>query len=139
MNDRADLARLSGAAGVHVGQDDLTPAQARAVIGHDAIVGVSTHTLDQLDDALRESIDYVAVGPVFGTDTKATGYAAIGLEAVRAAAARTVARHVPLVAIGGITRDRSRSVLDAGAQSVAVISDLLTTGDPTARVRDFLD
>ena len=124
---------------MHVGQDDLTPAQARAVIGHDAIVGVSTHTLDQLDEALRESIDYVAVGPVFGTDTKTTGYAAIGLEAVRAAAARTAARHVPLVAIGGITRDRSRSVLDAGAQSVAVISDLLTTGDPTARVRDFLD
>ena len=139
VNDRADVARLSGAAGVHAGQDDLTPAQARAVVGHDAIVGVSTHTLDQLDEALRESIDYVAVGPVFGTDTKATGYAAIGLDAVRAAAARTVARHVPLVAIGGITRDRSRSVLDAGAQSVAVISDLLTTGDPAARVRDFLD
>jgi thiamine-phosphate pyrophosphorylase len=139
VNDRADVARLSGAAGVHVGQDDLTPAQARAVIGHHAIVGVSTHTLDQLDQALRESIDYVVVGPVFGTDTKATGYEAIGLEAVRAAAARTAARHVPLVAIGGITRDRSRSVLDAGAQSVAVISDLLTTGDPAARVRDFLD
>ena len=76
---------------------------------------LSTHTLDQLDAALREPIDYVAVGPVFGTDTKATGYEAIGLEAVRAAAARTAARHVPLVAIGGITRDRARSVLDAGA------------------------
>ena len=138
VNDRADVARLSGAAGVHVGQDDLTPAQVRAVIGHDAIVGLSTHTLDQLDRALRESIDYVAVGPVFGTGTKATGYAPIGLEAVRAAAARAAARHVPLVAIGGITRAHSRSVLDAGAQSVAVISDLLATGDPTARVREFL-
>ena len=100
---------------------------------------MSTHTLDQLDEALRASIDYVAVDRSSGHATKATGYAAIGLEAVRAAAARTVARHVLLVAIGGITRDRSRSVLDAGAQSVAVISDLLTTGDPTARVRDFLD
>jgi thiamine-phosphate pyrophosphorylase len=139
VNDRADVARLSGAAGVHVGQDDLTPAQARAVIGHDAIVGLSTHTLDQLEEALRESIDYVAVGPVFGTGTKATGYIPIGLEAVRASAARAAASHVPLVAIGGITRDRSRSVLDAGAQSVAVISDLLATGDPTARVREFLD
>ena len=74
-----------------------------------------------------------------GQDNQGDRLRGIGLEAVRAAAARTVARHVPLVAIGGITRDRSRSVLDAGAQSVAVISDLLTTGDPTARVRDFLD
>ena len=98
---------------------------------------MSTHTLDQLDEALRGSIDYVAVDRSSGQNARRP-VAAIGLEAVQAAA-RTVARHVPLVAIGGITRDRSRSVLDAGAQSVAVISDLLTTGDPTARVRDFLD
>jgi thiamine-phosphate pyrophosphorylase len=138
VNDRADIARFSRAAGVHVGQDDLTPAQARAVVGPEAIVGVSTHTLDQLDQALREPIDYVAVGPVFGTDTKATGYAAIGLEAVRTAAARTAARHRPLVAIGGITSDRAKLVLDSGAQSVAMISDLLATGDPSARGRKFL-
>lgn len=138
VNDRADIARLSGAGGVHVGQDDLTPEQARAVLGPDAVVGVSTHTPDQLDRALFQPIDYVAVGPVFGTETKSTGYEPIGVDAVRAAAARAAARQVALVAIGGITRARSRSVLDAGAQSVAVISDLLTTGDPTGRVREFL-
>jgi thiamine-phosphate pyrophosphorylase len=76
---------------------------------------------------------------VFGTDTKATGYEPIGLEAVRAAAVRAAARNMPLVAIGGITRSRSRSVLDAGAHAVAVISDLVTGGDPAARVREFLD
>jgi thiamine-phosphate pyrophosphorylase len=139
VNDRADIARFAGAAGVHVGQDDLTPAQVRAVLGRDAIVGVSTHTPEQLDRALQEPIAYVAVGPVFGTNTKATGYEPIGVEAVRAAARKAAARHVPLVAIGGISRDRVRSVLDAGASSVAVISDLLSGGDPAARVREFLD
>jgi thiamine-phosphate pyrophosphorylase len=81
--------------------------------------------------------DYLAVGPVFGTDTKATGYDPIGVEAVRRASA--AARGVPLVAIGGITRERARSVLDAGANSVAVITDLLKGSDPAARVREFLD
>jgi thiamine-phosphate pyrophosphorylase len=139
INDRADIARLSGAAGVHVGQDDLTPAQARAVLGRGAIVGLSTHTTEQLDLALQEPVDYVAVGPVFGTHTKATGYEPIGVEGVRAAASRAAARRIPLVAIGGISRDRVQSVLDAGASAAAVISDLLTGGDPTARVREFLD
>jgi thiamine-phosphate pyrophosphorylase len=139
VNDRADIARLSGAAGVHVGQDDLTPAQVRAILGPDAIVGLSTHTAEQLDRALREPIDYVAIGPVFGTDTKATGYEPVGVEAVRTAAARSAARGVPLVAIGGITRDRAREVLAAGARSVAVISDLLAGSDPATRVREFLD
>jgi thiamine-phosphate pyrophosphorylase len=138
VNDRADIARLSGAAGVHVGQDDLSPAQVRGLVGADAIVGLSTHTTEQLDRALREPIDYVAIGPVFGTGTKATGYEPIGIESVRSAAARCAARSVPLVAIGGITRDRAGQVLAAGAQSVAVISDLLAGGDPAARVREFL-
>ena len=138
VNDRADIARLSGAAGVHVGQDDLAPAQVRGLLGPDAIVGLSTHTTEQLDRALREPVDYVAVGPVFGTATKATGYEPIGVELVRTAAARCAARNVPLVAIGGITRDRAQEVLAAGARSVAVISDILANGDPAARVRDFL-
>ena len=138
MNDRADIARLSGAAGVHVGQDDLAPAQVRGILGPDAIIGLSTHTVGQLDRALREPIDYVAVGPVYGTGTKATGYEPIGVEAVRAAAARCAPRNVPLVAIGGITRDRAPEVLAAGARSVAVISDLFAGGDPAARVREFL-
>jgi thiamine-phosphate pyrophosphorylase len=139
VNDRADLARLSGAAGVHVGQDDLSAAQARALVGPDAIVGLSTHTADQLDAALREPVSYVAMGPVFGTVTKDTGYETIGLEAVRVAAARAAAHGMPLVAIGGITLARARAVIDAGAQSVAVISDLLVMGDPRSRVREFLD
>jgi thiamine-phosphate pyrophosphorylase len=138
VNDRADIARLCGAAGVHVGQEDLTVAQVRAVLGPDAIVGLSTHTAEQLERALREPIDYVAVGPVYGTDTKATGYQPIGLESVRAAAVRTAPRSLPVVAIGGINRDNARQVLAAGARSVAVISDLLAGGDPAARVRGFL-
>src|SRR5687768_15681122 len=77
INDRGDIARMAGAAGVHVGQDDLTPLQVRGVVGHDAIVGLSTHTAEQLDAALRQPINYVAVGPVFDTGTKATGYEAL--------------------------------------------------------------
>jgi thiamine-phosphate pyrophosphorylase len=139
VNDRGDIARMAGAAGVHVGQDDLTPLQARAVVGHDAIVGLSTHTAEQLDAALRQPINYVAVGPVFDTATKTTGYEALGLEAVRAAASMASSRRLPLVCIGGVTLERARSVIEAGAQSVAVISDLLTTGRPALRVQEFLN
>ena len=139
VNDRADIARLSGADGVHVGQDDLAPRDVRRVVGDRAIVGLSTHTVDQLTDAVRQPVTYVAIGPVFGTVTKATGYDAVGLDMVRAAGA--CARHasLPLVAIGGITLDTAASVLQAGAASVAVIGDLLASGDPEARVRAFLD
>ena len=142
VNDRADLARLSGAAGVHVGQDDLAAAAARAIVGAAAIVGVSTHTPGQALEAFGQPVDYVAVGPVFGTSSKDTGYAAVGLQLVRrvAALARDAAgpRPVrPVVAIGGVTLDRARSVLDAGASAVAVISDLLI-GDPETRVREYM-
>jgi thiamine-phosphate pyrophosphorylase len=137
INDRADIAALSGAPGLHVGQEDLTPADARRVIGDTALLGLSTHTKEQWDSAVREPISYMAIGPVFGSGTKATGYAAIGLETVRQAAAAAVERGLPTVAIGGITIDHARSVIDAGAASVAVISDLLN-GDPEARVRAFL-
>ena len=136
VNDRADLALLSGAAGVHVGQDDLTPAAVRRLLGPDAVVGYSTHTIDQFDAALRELVSYLAVGPVFGTRTKETGYDAVGLEHVSAAAARANGR--PVVAIGGITLENALSVLDAGAAAVAVISDLLATGDPRGRTRAYL-
>ena len=138
INDRADIARLADADGVHVGQEDLAPAAVRAIVGDTAIVGLSTHTTEQVDRAVREPVSYVAVGPVFGTSTKATGYEPIGLERVREAARRARARGLPLVAIGGITLENASSVLDAGAASVAVISDLLATGDPEARVRAFL-
>jgi thiamine-phosphate pyrophosphorylase len=139
VNDRADVARLAGAAGVHVGQDDLAPADARRIVGADRIVGVSTHSVPQLDEALRQPIDYVAVGPVFGTASKDTGYDAVGLTLVGAAAARARPRGVGVVAIGGITLERAADVIKAGATSVAIISDLLSTGDARARVRQYLD
>jgi thiamine-phosphate pyrophosphorylase len=135
VNDRADLARLSGADGVHIGQEDLPPAAVRRIVGDIAIVGRSTHTPEELATALAEPVSYVAVGPVFGTTTKATGYDAVGLARVGAAAA--AAGRVPLVAIGGITLDTAPSVIDAGAASVAVIGDLLSTGDPAARVQEY--
>jgi thiamine-phosphate pyrophosphorylase len=138
VNDRADLARLANADGVHVGQDDLPPAAVRAIVGADAIVGVSTHTVEQMDRAVAEPVSYVAIGPVFGTTTKATGYEAVGLEIVRAAAERAARRGLPLVAIGGITLATAASVIEAGASSVAVIGDLLASGDPEARTRAYL-
>jgi thiamine-phosphate pyrophosphorylase len=135
VNDRADLATLAGADGVHVGQEDLSVAAVRRIVGDTAIVGLSTHTPEQLDGALEEPVSYVALGPVFGTATKATGYDAVGLARVRQAATR--AGRVPLVAIGGISLDTAESVLEAGAASVAVIGDLLVTGDPASRVREY--
>jgi thiamine-phosphate pyrophosphorylase len=137
VNDRVDLARVSGAAGVHVGQDDLPPAAARAQLGPGAIVGVSTHSLAQVEAALGEAVSYVAVGPVFATRTKETGYDAVGLDLVAAAVQR--AKGLPIVAIGGITLDSAPAVLEAGASCVAVISDLLTGGSPAARVGLFVD
>jgi thiamine-phosphate pyrophosphorylase len=139
VNDRADIARLSGADGVHVGQDDLAPHDVRRVVGDRAIVGLSTHTVDQLIEAVRQPVTYVAIGPVFGSVTKATGYDAVGLDTVRAAAVCAWQASLPLVAIGGITLDTGASVLQAGAASVAVIGDLLATGDPEARVQAFLE
>jgi thiamine-phosphate pyrophosphorylase len=122
MNDRADLALAAGFDGVHVGQDDLSPQGARRVIGDGLWLGVSTHTPEQVIDADRASADYIAVGPVFATISKANPEPVIGLEGVRTA--RELTRK-PLVAIGGITRANCRSVIEAGADSVAVISDLL--------------
>ncbi|PYR89460.1 MAG: thiamine phosphate synthase [Acidobacteria bacterium] len=133
INDRADVARLSGADGVHVGHDDLTVDQARVVVGAEAIVGVSTHDAAQVAAAARTSASYIAVGPIYGTVTKETGYSPRGLDLVRVARASGKS----VVAIGGITLDRARDVIAAGASSVAVISDLLT-GDPEERVRQFI-
>jgi thiamine-phosphate pyrophosphorylase len=135
VNDRVDVARLSGAAGVHVGQEDLPPAAARVQLGPAAIIGFSTHTIAQVEGALQEPVSYVAVGPVFGTATKDTGYSAVGLDLVSAAA--RLAGSLSVVAIGGVTLENARTAIDAGASSVAVISDLLV-GDPAARVKAFL-
>lgn len=136
VNDRVDLALLAGAAGAHVGQEDLPPAAARRLLGPHATIGYSTHTVAQIEAAAEEPISYIAVGPVFGTQTKATGYDAVGLALVAEAARRS--RGKPVVAIGGITLERAPQVIAAGASGVAVISDLLAGGDPAARVAAYL-
>jgi thiamine-phosphate pyrophosphorylase len=135
VNDRVDLARLSGAAGVHLGQDDLPPAAARAQLGPAAIVGYSTHDTAQAAEAITMPVTYIAVGPVFGTATKDTGYAPVGLELVRSAV--RLAAGIPVVAIGGITLNSAPSVWQAGAAAVAVIGDLLADNDPAARVASY--
>ena len=136
VNDRADIALMSAAAGVHVGQDDLPPAAARQLLGERAVIGFSTHTVAQIERAVREPITYVAVGPVFGTASKDTGYAAVGLDLVGAAA--RLADKTPVVAIGGITLHNAQSVIAAGASAVAVIGDLLVGNDPSGRTRAFV-
>jgi thiamine-phosphate pyrophosphorylase len=137
VNDRADVAALAHAHGLHVGQEDLAPADARKVIGDEPWLGLSTHTRAQWEAAVGEPVCYIAVGPVFGTGTKDTGYRAVGLDTVTRAATVATRAGMPTVAIGGITLENARSVIDAGAASVAVISDLLR-GDPEQRVRAFL-
>jgi thiamine-phosphate pyrophosphorylase len=137
LNDRADLAVLAGFGGVHVGQGDLLPEDARRVVGVERWVGVSTHNDEQVRVADATSADYIAVGPVFATGTKVDAEPVIGLEGVRRARALT---QKPIVAIGGITRANARSVIDAGADSVAVISALLVEGETVEKVaRDFLE
>jgi thiamine-phosphate pyrophosphorylase len=138
INDRADIARQSGADGVHIGQDDLAAPLVRTLVGADVMIGLSTHTDAQLQAALEQPVDYVATGPVFGTTTKSTGYDSIGLESVRRSAALARSSGRPLVAIGGITLDSAPDALRAGASTVAVITDLVAGGDPAARVRAYL-
>ena len=120
-----------------MGQEDLSPEDARKVIGDEPLLGLSTHTRDQWESAVKEPVCYIAIGPVFGTGTKATGYEAIGLATVRQASAAAAPAGLPAVAIGGITRDNAAAVIDAGAASVAIISDLLH-GDPETSCRALL-
>ncbi len=141
VNDRADIAKLAAAHGVHVGQDDLDPVSVRRLLGTSAVIGMSTHSADQVRAASKLPVDYIAIGPVFGTSTKDTGYGEVGTQLVSEASTslrRDPVNTKPIVAIGGITLERARDVLRAGAASVAVISDLLSTGDPEARVREYL-
>jgi thiamine-phosphate pyrophosphorylase len=119
VNDRVDIAIAAGADGVHLGQDDLPPKTARELLGKAAIIGFSTHTVAQAVEAMSEPIDYIAIGPVFSTTTKADHDPVIGLDVVRSV--RQVIGDFPLVAIGGITPENARSVIDSGANSVAVI------------------
>lgn len=134
LNDRADLCLAVGFDGVHVGQDDLTPEAARLVVGDQKLVGVSTHNAAQLKEADQAPVDYLAIGPIFATRSKENPDPVVGLEGLRAVRKLT---SKPLVAIGGITRDNCRSVIDSGADSVAVIADLL--GDPRKRAEEFLN
>jgi thiamine-phosphate pyrophosphorylase len=138
VNDRADIARIAGAGGVHVGQDDLPPSAVRAIVGNTVVIGFSTHTIPQIAAAVTEPIDYLAIGPVFATSTKAAGYDPVGTERVREAAEAAHRMGLPVVAIGGITLDRAADVLRAGANAVAVIADLLSDGNPEERVRQYL-
>jgi thiamine-phosphate pyrophosphorylase len=132
MNDRADLCLAAEFDGVHVGQDDLSPESVRRIIGAERWLGISAHNPEQLKEADQTSADYLAIGPVFSTSSKDKPDPVVGLEGVRGA--RQLTRK-PLVAIGGITRANAASVIEAGADSVAVISDLLR--DPRKSAEEF--
>lgn len=135
VNDRPDIAAMIDAGGVHVGQEDLSVDAARKICGNSRWVGVSTHTLEQLREADRTSADYIAVGPIFRTGTKENPDTVVGLDLLRAA--RQITKK-PLVAIGGITIESAESVFRAGADSVAVVQDLVAAGDPAKRAREYL-
>lgn len=136
VNDRADIALLAGASGVHVGQDDLGAEEARSVIGAGKLVGVSTHTLEQFERAMETSADYVAVGPVFSTSTKANPDPVVGIDFIRRVRGLT---SKPIVAIGGIRLEQAAEVIRAGADSVAVSSDILLAPDPGKRARQYIE
>jgi thiamine-phosphate pyrophosphorylase len=136
VNDRADLAKLTRA-GLHLGQDDLPPAAARRIVGTATMIGFSTHNEDQLRAAAEEPADYLALGPIFGTASKANTDPTVGLEGLRKLRALTAR---PLVAIGGITRENAGAVLKAGADSVAVIGDLFPEdGNIARRAKEWLE
>lgn len=135
VNDRPDVAVLSGAKGVHVGQDDMDVEAARRVIGTDKWVGVSTHNLVQFQRALATSADYMAVGPVFPTESKANPDPTVGVEFIREVRNLT---EKPIVAIGGITLENAALVMASGADSVAVISDILCARSPVERASQYL-
>jgi thiamine-phosphate pyrophosphorylase len=136
VNDRADVAALAGASGVHVGQEDLGVEAARSVIGPGKWVGLSTHNLEQFERAAATSADYIAVGPLFATSTKANPDPVVGTDLLRQVRPLT---DKPIVAIGGITLDRATEAFGAGADSVAVISDILLAPNPGVRARQFIE
>jgi thiamine-phosphate pyrophosphorylase len=135
VNDRPDVAAMTASAGVHVGQDDLPVEEARRICQPPLWVGVSTHNLEQLRAADATSADYIAVGPIFPTSTKANPDPVVGIDFLRAA--RQLTRK-PLVAIGGITIESATDVFRAGADSVAIVRDLLAASDPGERAKEYL-
>ena len=136
VNDRADVAALAGATGVHVGQEDLGVEDARKVVGAKRLVGVSTHNRAQFEQAAATSADYIAVGPIFTTSTKENPDPVVGTDLIREVRLLTTK---PIVAIGGITLERAADVIRAGADSVAVIGDILRAADPGARARQYIE
>lgn len=136
VNDRPDVAYLSGASGVHLGQQDLPVKESRAVMGVGKQVGVSTHNLEQFRSAAETDADYIALGPIFETDSKLNPDPVVGTDMIREARKLT---QKPIVAIGGITLERAKEVMEAGADSVAVISDILRAQSPAKRARQFLN
>ncbi|HYR44543.1 MAG TPA: thiamine phosphate synthase [Terriglobia bacterium] len=136
VNDRVDVARIAGARGVHLGQTDVPPAEARKILGFDCIIGFSTHSLSQALEADRFPVDYIAVGPVFPTSTKQNPDPVVGLHGL-AAIAKAVPK--PIVAVGGIRLENAEEVLQAGADSIAVIRDLLDCADVEARTRAWIE
>lgn len=139
VNDRADIALAAGADGVHLGQDDLSPEAARRLLGRAAVIGYSTHNVEQARAAASLPVDYLAVGPVFATHSKERPDPVVGLEGVRRV--RALVGRLPLVAIGGITRENARAVVEAGADCVAVIGAILSPENPALiarRTRELL-
>ena len=136
VNDRADVASVVDATGVHVGQEDLSAEAAREVVGTGKWVGVSTHNLEQFEHAAATSADYIAVGPVFCTSTKTNRDPVVGIDFIRRVRALT---KKPIVAIGGITVGRAAELIRAGADSVAVASDILRAPDPGRRARQYIE
>lgn len=132
VDDRADIAKLLGA-GLHLGQDDLPPEAARSILGRDATIGFSTHNTEQLRAAAVEPVDYLAIGPIFPTGSKRNPDPVVGVEGLRRLRSLT---GLPLVAIGGVTRENAHCVLAAGADSVAVISDLLPPALSAGSIRE---
>jgi len=136
VNDRVDVARITGAAGVHLGQSDIGVVEARRILGPDQIIGFSTHNLEQALAASKLPADYIAVGPIFPTSTKLDAEPVVGLEKLA-----TICKAVqkPVVAIGGIRLENAAEVLAAGPHSIAVVSDLLSAADIQARVREWIN
>ncbi len=124
INDRADIALAAGADGVHLGQDDLAPRHARDLLGQAAIIGFSTHSLKQARDAIGHPIDYIAIGPIFATETKRDSEPVVGLEGLRTI--RLLDPGIPIVAIGGIDRENAAAVLAGGADCVALVSSVVS-------------
>jgi thiamine-phosphate pyrophosphorylase len=137
INDRVDIAKAATADGVHLGQDDMPASAARTLLGENAVVGLSTHSVNQADEARHLPVDYIAIGPIFFTKTKSDPEPAVGVDGVRSA--RSVIGEIPLVAIGGINKDNINDVLRAGAHSAALINALIGDADAiTARINFLL-